>query len=305
MRAALSRLICQSAINDPRFVVISGDHGYALFDEIRAKRPDQFINAGVAEQAVVGLAAGLSRTGHKVLVYGLSAFIPIRVLEQIKLDICFSNLPVTFLGDGAGLVYSTLGASHHCAEDIACLRPLPNIQIYSPCDAFELESCYQEALSTSAPTYIRIGKSDRPAVHLNASGMTAPLFTFKNNSSSTCLVATGAMVSQATVLAKKFNVSAVSVPRVKPLVLNEIGELCSFKTLVTIEEGSLYGGLYSTLAELLLNSSHPPPRVHPIALKDKFARLCGSYQYALSEHDMSDEQLEGRIRNILQSTDVR
>ena len=88
-----------------------------------------------------------------------------RVLEQIKLDLCLSGRPAIILGDGAGVVYTTLGSSHQCAEDIACLRPLANISIYSPCDRFELETCFEEALKADHPVYIRIGKSDRPEVH--------------------------------------------------------------------------------------------------------------------------------------------
>ncbi|MDE2314713.1 MAG: transketolase, partial [Elusimicrobia bacterium] len=165
MRDILSSLITKSAAEDPRFLMLSGDHGYALFDEIRRARPGQFLNVGVAEQAMVGVAAGLARVGFRPAVYGLASFVPIRVLEQIKIDVCFSNLPVLFLGDGAGLVYSTLGASHQCGEDIACLRPLPGMRIYSPCDGEELRACYAEALGRAGPSYLRIGKSDRPSVH--------------------------------------------------------------------------------------------------------------------------------------------
>src|SRR5476651_1351035 len=142
MRESLSKMIAQSAVNDPNFVVLSGDHGYGLFNETRTLRPDQFINVGVAEQAMVGLAAGLCREGFRPLIYGLSAFVPIRVLEQIKIDICYSSLPAIILGDGAGLIYSTLGTSHQCAEDVASLRPMPGLRIYSPCDARELEACF-------------------------------------------------------------------------------------------------------------------------------------------------------------------
>jgi transketolase len=302
MRTKLSQLICQSAINDPRFIVISGDHGYALFDAIREHRPKQFINAGVAEQAVVGLAAGLARTGFKLLVYGLAAFIPTRVLEQIKLDVCFSNLPVTFLGDGGGVVYSTLGASHHSAEDIACLRPFPGIRIYSPADITEVETCYNECMAFQGPTYLRIGKSDRPVVHGRALGGTDPVFTFRGSDKSVCLVATGSMASPAQKIAEKLGVHAMSIPRIKPLTPEHIRELYGFSTIVTLEEGTLYGGLYSTLAELMMAGPATHPRLRAIAMEEKFAKYCGSYQYALSEHGMSDPQLEERVRKIVSST---
>ena len=217
MRALLSELIAQSAEADPNSIVLSGDHGYALFDAVRRRRPDQFVNVGVAEQGMVGLAAGLARVGFRPIVYGLSAFVPIRVLEQIKIDVCFSRLPVVFLGDGAGLVYSTLGASHQCAEDIACLRPLPHLQIFSPCDAEELRACYQEAAASSLQGYIRIGKSDQPVVNKNRLGSTRPHFVRRSESSENCLVATGSMVAPCAAIAEALGLSCLSVPKIKPL----------------------------------------------------------------------------------------
>jgi transketolase len=181
MRSVLSDKIVGSAIQDSNFIVLSGDHGYALFDAIRKERPNQFINVGVAEQAMIGYSAGLAKTGFRPLVYGLSAFIPLRVLEQVKMDICYSSLPVIFLGDGAGLVYSTLGSSHQCAEDLACLRPLPHMTIYSPCDAIELATCFDEARSLNGPAYIRIGKSDRPVVNQKPLRSTQPHIVHSGN----------------------------------------------------------------------------------------------------------------------------
>src|SRR5207245_6897776 len=119
---------------EPRLVLLTGDHGYSLFDEFRHRCPGQYLNAGVAEQNMVGVAAGLAKGGLRPVVYGLSSFVPIRVLEQIKLDVCYENLPITFIGDGAGVVYSTLGSSHQSTEDIAALRALPHMSILSPAD---------------------------------------------------------------------------------------------------------------------------------------------------------------------------
>src|SRR5947209_10977096 len=114
MRDVFSQTLVALAQRDRRVVVLTGDHGYALFDDFRASCPGQYVNAGVAEQNMVGVAAGLAKGGLRPIVYGLSAFVPMRVLEQIKLDVCYEALPVVFVGDGAGVVYSTLGSSHQC-----------------------------------------------------------------------------------------------------------------------------------------------------------------------------------------------
>ena len=129
MRAAFAKALIAAAQADERIVLLTGDHGYTLFDEFRHLCPRQYMNGGIAEQNLVGVAAGLAKSGFRPVVYALSAFIPIRVLEQIKLDLCCDELPVLFIGDGAGVVYSTLGVSHQSAEDIAALRALPHMHI--------------------------------------------------------------------------------------------------------------------------------------------------------------------------------
>src|SRR5947209_20233243 len=146
MREACAKALVRCAQADERVVLLTGDHGYALFDEFRQVCPGQYLNAGVAEQNMVGVAAGLAKGGFRPVVYGLSAFIPVRVLEQIKLDICYEELPVVLIGDGAGVVYSTLGTSHQSTEDVAALRAVPHIGILSPADAREMTACRRLAL---------------------------------------------------------------------------------------------------------------------------------------------------------------
>jgi transketolase len=295
MRAMLSDLIVQAALRDPRVIVLSGDHGYALFDDLRKRAPDQFVNVGIMEQAMVGIAAGLAKVGRRPIVYGLAAFIPVRVLEQIKLDICYSGLPVIFLGDGAGLVYSTLGASHQCAEDIACLRPLPAIQIYSPADARELKICFKEALGFHGPSYLRIGKSDRPIVAPVGLNSTEPYFVAKaavgSSSQTKMFVATGSMLSIAQNIALKTGNPCLSIPKIKPLSQVVLQEISRCQQIDIFEEHSRFGGLTSAIVDGLLEQKMPVPAFQVFSLKAKFSETCGTYQHALSEHGISDEQL--------------
>ncbi len=292
MRNMLSDLIVATALKDPKTIVLSGDHGYALFDALRTQAPQQFVNVGVIEQAMIGIAAGLARIGRKPIVYGLSSFVPIRVLEQIKLDFCHANLPVLLLGDGAGLVYSTLGASHQCGEDIACLRPLPRIEIYSPADRNELKACFDEALSYHGPSYLRIGKGDRPVVTSSDLATTKPHFTHRSSESGKRLfVATGSMLSIAHKIALKLNISCLSVPKIKPLDISILKILSDFDHVDLFEEHSRHGGLCSAIVDLLMEKKSRIPTFEIFSLKEKFSETCGSYQHALSEHGISDEQL--------------
>lgn len=297
MRERLSSLLVEAAKNDPKVIILTGDHGYQLFDELRRVRPEQFLNCGVAEQGMVGIAAGLASQGFKPIVYGLAAFIPMRTLEQIKLDVCFTNLPVVFLGDGAGLVYSTLGASHHCSEDIAVLRPLPNISIYSPCDATEMERSFKEALALKGPSYIRIGKGDRPSCSSPQAKDYQFQFTVPTTSEDFALVSTGSMVAVCTEIAEDFKIDCISVRRIKPVPDVLLACLGVFRTLIVVEEHSKHGGLYSMIAEQF--ADRPGPRIHSIALKDKFADKCGSWQFALSEHGLDDSSIRRKVNEIV------
>jgi transketolase len=127
MRAAFSEALVRLAKADRNVLLLTGDHSYALFDDFRRECPAQYINDGIAEQNMVGMAAGLARVDFRPIVYGLSAFVPVRFVEQIKLDVAHDKLPVIFIGDGAGFVYSHLGTSHQSTEDIACTRSIPDL----------------------------------------------------------------------------------------------------------------------------------------------------------------------------------
>jgi transketolase len=310
MRDTLSQLLVDTARSDDRFLVLSGDHGYALFDALRSERPQQFVNVGVAEQNMIGVASGLAKVGFRPCVYGLAAFVPIRVLEQIKLDLCHTNAPVIMLGDGAGLVYSTLGVSHQCGEDIACLRPLPNISIYSPCDEYELTACWQEARQANGPCYIRIGKADRPCVHNKTLPNTDPAFTNVSygKQSDRLIIASGSMASVATHFARHNDLPCVTVPRIQPMPQKLIALCYEFRHIAVIEEHVRAGGLYSALLESLFSSSaeHAVDRslVH-IGLAPAFTRHAGSYEHALGEHGLDDAAVYEQLKKWLTQTDDR
>src|SRR5665648_679788 len=196
MRDSFSNALVDAAQNDERVYLLTGDHGYALFDGLRKTCPEKYINAGVAEQNMVGVAAGMAKAGLIPIVYGLASFIPIRVLEQIKLDICFENLHVILIGDGAGVVYSKLGVSHQSFEDIAAVRALPNLRVFSPCDKYEMKLCMEDAIAYQGPTYIRVGKSDMGSIHSSNDFSSAPGIheIIKADNNIPVIMATGSMV---------------------------------------------------------------------------------------------------------------
>lgn len=288
MRQAFSDTLIKLASEDARVVLLTGDHGYALFDEFRQRLPGQYINAGIAEQNMVGMAAGLAKVGMRPIVYGLSAFIPVRVVEQIKIDIAHDNLPIILMGDGAGLVYSHLGTSHQSLEDIAVLRSLPNLQIYSPADRFEMRACMEHGFRSAQPTYIRMGKSDLGDIHSEQCDVTSPISLSRNVSATDIIFyATGAMLQIALPVAKTMGsqVAVFSVPCIHPMRGSTIVAQCAnARHVITMEEHCSSGGLGSAICEIL--SSVEPKRVLRIGSDHLFSKTCGSYSHLLAEHGL-------------------
>lgn len=251
---------------------------------------------------MVGMAAGLARAGFRPFVYGLSAFIPVRVVEQIKLDIAHDNLPVVLIGDGAGFVYSHLGTSHQSTEDIACTRAIPNLSIYSPADRFEVEACMHQAYQAKAPVYLRMGKSDRGDVHaiipqlqigslIQAKSGCAGVFSF---------IATGSMVRTAMDIATELYPEAAvwSAAFIKPIDSKQVAAICAQnKAVVVLEEHSVLGGLGSVVTEIA--AEFAPVRILRIGVQDRFSHNCGSYEYLLKEHRLDRLAIEQKTSSFL------
>ena len=300
MRNAFSHALTVAAQADSRLLLLTGDHGYALFDEFRRECPGQYLNAGVAEQNMVGVAAGLAKGGFRPFVYGLSAFVPIRVLEQIKLDVCYERLPVVFIGDGAGVVYGTLGASHQSTEDVSALRAVPNLSILSPCDAAEMTACMHLALAADTPVYLRMGKADLGTVHKVVPDIAwgQPLIV-RPGKGPLAWIATGSMVATALMAAKKWPGSAVySAPCLKPLDETAIAGICGkHQAVIVLEEHSHFGGLGSAVAEIA--STHAPAWVCRIGVPDQFSEQCGSYAYLMRSHKLDVASVIGHVETFV------
>lgn len=305
MREAFSNALVRLALADPKVLLLTGDHGYALFDEFRKRCPDQYINAGIAEQNMVGMAAGLARVGFRPFVYGLAAFVPIRTVEQIKLDIAHDDLPVVLLGDGAGFVYSHLGTSHQSTEDIACTRAIPGLEVLSPADRFEMTATMDYAYAANGPVYLRMGKSDRGDVH---GGPVGPMQSGRllkvrdGRADRPGLVATGSMVRTAADIAQELDLAVWSAPSLKPLMAADVcAAVRACSGLVTLEEHSVLGGLGAAVVEI--TSEHAPTRVLRIGVPDRFSEHCGTHAYLLREHGLDIDSVRARIAAFARSAE--
>ena len=302
MRAAFSEALVRLAKADRSVLLLTGDHGYALFDDFRKACPEQYINAGIAEQNMVGMAAGLARSGFRPFVYGLSAFIPVRVVEQIKLDIAHDKLPVILIGDGAGFVYSHLGTSHQSTEDIACTRAIPHLSVYSPADRFEVAACMELAYQAKGPVYLRMGKSDRGDVHMAApQAQVGRLLEVKpGQTGDVVFIATGSLVRTAMeIAADSYPGAAVwSAPFIKPIDGQQVVTICAqSRAVIVLEEHSVLGGLGSVITEIA--AEFAPVRILRVGVQDRFSHHCGSYEYLLQEHGLDRLSIAQRIHTFL------
>jgi transketolase len=285
---------------DDKILLLTGDHGNALFGEFRRIFPERFVNCGIAEQNMIGVAAGLAKSGFRPLVYALASFSPMRVIEQIKLDVCCDELPIVIVGDGAGVVYGTLGVTHQTVEDIAVMRALPNMRILSPADSHEMTGAMALALATPKPVYLRMGKGDLGPVHAVAPNLEwGGLVPVSAGEGPIVFIATGAQVLMAMQVAREWPGSAIwSAPSLKPLDTAAVLAACRpHRLVVTMEEHNVFGGLGGAVAEIL-TEEHPMP-VCRIGIQDRFTQLCGSYPYTIKEHGLDLESIRGRITAFL------
>lgn len=297
MRNAFADEILKLALADERIVVLSGDIGNRLFDKFKAAMPTRFYNCGVAEANMISLAAGLASSGLRPVCYTITPFVTTRCLEQIKLDVCYHNMPVTIVGTGSGLSYAALGSTHHSFEDLAIMRSLPGMNVLAPADAPELRAAMRWAFAQNQPAYLRIGKKGEPVLTEEAA-FTAGRWQRLRAGSSVTLLACGTILGEvlaaADILAKDNIQAAVwNCASVKPLDFDTLSHLES-SPVFSIEEHSVIGGFGSAVAEFLSGRKNPP-RLIRLGIPDEFLHDCGEQEEARLHCGLDAASLARRI----------
>jgi transketolase len=258
--------------------------------------PYRFLNAGVAEQNMTGVAAGLASEGYHVFTYSIANFPTLRCLEQIRNDICYHGFPVTIVSVGAGMAYGNLGYSHHAVQDIAILRTLPGISVLSPADPGETRASVRWLSANPRPSYLRIGKAGEPNLHTSSENIDSPI-QIRSGNASIGLVATGSILKMALDLFANSTLenspTIFSMPMVKPVLPSAIKSLSCFKHLITLEEHISEGGLFAALAENLPSTIC----IHQCSINEETARLVGSQGWLIEKTKLS-QKVARMIRNL-------
>lgn len=297
MRAAFVDTLTGLARQDRDIWLITADTGFTVFDDYQNEFPDRYLNIGLSEGAMIGVAAGLALSGKRVFLYGIVPFVTNRCLDQIRNDLCLHNLPVAVVGVGQGLTYGAEGATHHAIEDIAVLSAMPGMTVVCPGDPVETEQLTAQVAGLSGPCYLRLGKSGEPIVHHDpAVKLRLGRGFVLREGGKTALIATGNMVAQAVtatdLLCKSgYDPWLVSMHTVKPIDRELVGRLASeCDTLFTIEEHNRIGGLGDRVAEVL-GECETRPRHYRLAVPDCFVTEGGGHRYLRERVGLLPEQM--------------
>ena len=298
MRTAFINELIEQARLHPEIFLVVGDLGFSVIEPFATEFPDRYLNAGIAEQNMTGVAAGLASEGYHVFTYSIANFPTLRCLEQIRNDICYHNLPVTVVAVGGGLAYGNLGYSHHAVQDLAILRTLPNLTLLAPGDPGEARECVSWLAQNPRPSYLRIGKAGEKTLH-EVRGISEHPLLIRRGTEDIAIVSTGGIldeaISAADALAKDgLRVSVYSMPWLKPLNTQSLSTLTRYRALVAVEEHVTQGGLAAALRENL--PCHLP--IHSISVSESISSKVGTQAFLRHEAGISAANIKSLYRSL-------
>lgn len=279
MRKAFIDELVAAAERHDNIALIVGDLGYGVVEEFAKKFPKRFFNSGVAEQNMMGLAAGLASEGFHVFVYSIANFPTFRCAEQIRNDVDYHNLPVTIVAVGGGVAYGNLGYSHHAVQDYALIRGMPNMLINTPGDPKEVRACMRYLISNPQPSYLRLGKAGEPCIH-NEVPEVAPgkwLLVREGKMGGGTYLTTGATLDLVNQLLTKnpdmddWSLNSMPLWSMKTKVY-QAQQAEHFERIITVEDHLIDGGFGSWFLE---STSMRPDLIGRIKIKSLDAKVCG------------------------------
>lgn len=303
MRNSFADTFYELGKRDPRMCVIVADISPAgSMGKFREEFPDRFINTGVAEQIMIGMAAGMAQRGLRPFAYTIATFTLYRPFEMVRNDLCYQHLPVTIVGIGGGVTYSTLGATHHAQEDVSIACSVPNLSVIAPCDPAETREVTRWcAAQEVGPVYLRLGKAGEPTFSDRApEPWRYGEIRLLRPGSDVCILSYGPIIKQAFGVADRFaamgqSAAIYSVHTLKPLDRKGISDLLTrFAHVLVIEECAPNGGLGMQVEQIAWRQ-RASCRIDAFSLQDSFIHCYGSHDDLLSAHGLSVEQICGRL----------
>jgi transketolase len=305
MRTTFIQALIDTARTDERIYLLVGDLGFSMVEPFAQAFPKRFLNMGVAEQNMVGVATGLALSGKIVFIYSIANFPTLRCLEQIRNDICYHNASVNIVSGGTGLCYGALGTTHHSTEDIAVMRSLPNMRVIAPGDPTESALATKAVIKKAGPSYLRLGKSVEPLIHLDNFDFQIGKAVEIHGGTDITLITSGGILYNAIKASEILEGDGVSVRlfsmhTLKPLDVETILKAArETSAIITIEEHSIIGGLGSAVAEVLAEAGSRNSTFKRIGIRDTFCSQVGSQQYLQEQHSLSAEGIANTVRSTV------
>ena len=306
MRDAFTAALQELAKNDPSLFLITGDLGFGVLRPYWEAYPVQFFNAGISEQAMTGMAAGMALSGKTVFTYSIGNFPTLRCLEQIRNDCAYHQANVKVVCVGGGFVYGSLGMSHHATEDMAILRALPDVAIFTPGDPAEVRAVMPVLTYQPGTCYLRLGRGGEPTIHKR------PIENYRlgqglclKEGSDTVLLSAGGILSQTMAAAELLEKEGIhagvySFPTLKPLDEGLIRRLArEYPLLVTVEEHTVLGGLGGAVAETVGDMSGIRARILRLGMRDAYSAIVGSQQYLREQYGLDAKSIAAAARQAL------
>ena len=305
MRTAFIETLFELAQKDERITLVVGDLGFGVVIPFKEHLPGQFVNAGVAEQNMTGIAAGMALSGKIVFTYSIANFPTLRCLEQVRNDVCYHRANVKIVSVGGGMSYGSLGPSHHATEDAAMMRALPNMTVVAPGDPIETRLATQALIEQAGPAYLRLGRAGEPVVHTSEPTFQLGQAITVRQGQDITLITTGGQLYNtmraATALAKQ-NVQArvLSMHTIKPLDAQAVLIAAEETSAIfTIEEHSIIGGLGSAVAEVLMEADRRPRYFKRIGLDNVFSSTVGDQDYLRAQYGLDTPGILHTIQSVL------
>lgn len=307
MRDTFVKTLIELAKEDKSIELVTGDLGFGVLKPYWEQLPDQFTNAGIAEQNMTAMAAGMAISGKTVFTYSIGNFPTLRCLEQIRNDCAYHQANVKIVCIGGGFVYGSLGMSHHATEDLAVMRALPDVVVMAPGDAAEAAACTRALAEHRGTAYLRLGRGGEKRIHTSLTDFQIGKAILVSEGSQVAIFSTGAIFEEAWGACEQLRAAGCrptvySFPTVKPIDRAVI-EACSqsHELIVTCEEHSIVGGLGSAVAEVMAQLRGRNARLLRIGLDDCYGTKVGSQQYLREQYGMSAGTIAARIEEALKN----
>lgn len=291
---------------DPSIMLLTGDLGFKVLDDYRERFPKNFLNVGVAEQNMTGLAVGMALAGRKVFTYSIGNFPTLRCLEQLRNDACYHGANVNVVVIGAGFSYGGLGFSHHATEDVSILRALPGLTVVTPCDLWETTEATKALVAAPGPSCLRLDKMKARPTHSEGDSFTVGKIRTIHSGGTLAVIASGGVLEEALLAREELSktgidISVFSAHTIKPLDKEGILSIAkSHDAVVTLEEHLIQGALGGAVAETLLEGGVIPKRFKRVGLDDEISTVVGSQPYLRAHFGLDSSALVTTFRTVLE-----